>query len=257
MTKWYHIPNTDWLRVRKQYLTASDFKELGPLYDAWQESEAKAATDKRYKPASKKAEFEAKVRSIYFNKKCTTIDTYETEAMRRGHCLEPIAVQVYCDGTGRKLYHWDDALLVDDDCLSAASPDALDIPQPDAGVAFNVEGLAPFHAIEVKCFNVDNHMRNYTAEDKMHIDKDVLYQITWQMLVLDVQDVTVLFFNPGLEDYVMKDYTYTKEDLAAYLDTAMAVEAAYAQLAAKIEAETPRSEFKCASEDVIAEQFEG
>ena len=38
MANWYHEPNADWLMARKSYLTASDFKTIAPLYEAWKES---------------------------------------------------------------------------------------------------------------------------------------------------------------------------------------------------------------------------
>ena len=216
MIKWYHEVNISWLQARKDFLTASDFKELAPLYRGLKESEAKAATDKRYKPESKRADLRKKIETIWLGKKRITVDTYETEAMRRGHDLEADAIEVYCQNTGKTVYHWDDALLFQRGTGLAASPDALDCAQPEGLIKMAVDTVMPIHALEIKCFNAENHWRNYRAEDKMKIDEDILFQVAWQLYVMELQSVTVVFFNPDIPDYAVKAYTFTDEDLKEY-----------------------------------------
>ena len=260
MTKWSREITDEiirWLQSRKSYLTASDFKELAPLYRGLKESEAKAATDKRYKPESKRADLRKKIEAIWLNKKRLTIDTFETEAMRRGHCLEPEAVDVYCNNTGEVFYHWDDALLYKPGTNLAASPDALDLKQPEDIVTGDVSKFKPLHALEVKCFNTENHWRNYRADDKMKIDEDILFQIAWQLYVMELEDVTVVFFNPDLPEFAVKTYSYTGEDLKEYIDLIPDVVNYYNEYTAELEYTIPTTEFKLnAFEPELAEQFE-
>jgi len=256
--RWYHEPNTLWLIARHGYLTASDFKDLGPLYDAWQEAEEKARTNSKVKPESKKEVLIQKMENIFWEKQAAVVDTYETEAMRRGHCLEGEAVKVYCDNTGKTMYHWDDALIYEPMFYSGASPDALDVPQPNDGkVEYKVDDIFAEHGLEIKCYNPTNHMRNYRAKDKMSIDRDILYQAAWELATMKLQDITVVFYHPGMSAYRMKTYTYNREDLKELCKTANAVLQMYNDLTIELVANTPTTEFHSTETELtLMEKYE-
>ena len=74
---------------------------------------------------------------------------------------------------------------------------------------------------------------------------------------MGLNTVTVVFFHPGLPDYVMRVCTYNQDDLAPYIITAKAVKNLYQSITKIAAEETPKSEFKCeASEQELAALFE-
>lgn len=206
-----------WLVARKSCLTATDIKELSKPYVEWQESQLKAdAGDKRCKPEGKKKAFEEKCLAIWASKEFDSVDTYQSPAMIRGHVYEPAALDELYANTLDPVWHWDNVLVVRDGI--GASPDGLNVPMPDGcPVKIDWTDLGAKHAYEVKCFMGEHHMKMYDAEKPEDIDQDILYQVATQLYVFDVEDVTVVFYNPDAPKYFMNTVRVTKGDVGAII----------------------------------------
>ncbi len=259
---WEYSCNPLWLEARKGLLTATEVADLILLYDEWQDSIVKSATDKRFKPASKEAAFAKACKDLWIKKKKSmVVSNDETPAMRRGHCLEPQAVRevnAYYEqiGKGITFYHWDDVVVVHGQL--GASPDALDVPIPQAALfdcKCGYETIGAKHGLEIKSFEETRHFEVYELQDKWKIDKRIIQQVAAQIYVMGLDDCTVCFYNPNLPDYGMKLFTFTKSDCAIMFKNIEEVLAKYGEYVSKFE-QIPKCEIALhATEAQLYEQF--
>ena len=219
MKPWDYASNPKWLEARKGLLTATEIAELIEPYKEWQASEAlKANGDGRAKPESKKETFRIACRKLWAAKRAETVmKNADTAEMRRGHCLEPYAVEAV-NQLGGSFYHWDDIVVTNG--MFGCSPDALDIPMPKFAIedcVCDISDISPKHALEIKSLNPVDHMAEYELTDKWMIDKvrknsKIIQQVAGQIVSLGLEDCTVVFFNPQLKRWGVKMFTFTSKD---------------------------------------------
>ena len=251
MRQWDYTSNPRWLEARKGLLTATDIVGLIKPYQEWQNSATKsAAGDKRCNPASKQQEFHNACRKLWAEKFADWHGpNMDNAAMRRGHCLEKSCVNEVNEWRKAnglpEMYHWDDIVVKNG--AWGCSPDALDVPMPIEAIdscICDVSDIKPKHALEIKSFNDNDHMAEYELNDKWQIDAvraksstnaSIINQVAAQIISMDLDDCTVVFYNPAIPKYGIKMFTFYKSDFTAEALLFPQVVAAYEIEVAKFE----------------------
>lgn len=200
-----HECSLDWMKARQKYLTASDIKDLLPFTAT---GRPRKITDQdRLKVYSRKL------------KVLTQDDCISTGAAARGHMLEPYAIETSNYHIVSKYFHWDDALIYNEDLMLAFSPDGCNIPQHyDEGVEIindHVEELTSI--IEVKSYNPERHMSiANTPYEKI----EERWQIATAMAVCqNINSGVLVLFNPDLPKNAMAYVRYIRGDLRDEIKT--------------------------------------
>lgn len=198
MTKWFHECDLGWLRARRNFLTATDIKELLPVTKTGRK---RIVTDENYlKVLSKKLV------------NLTQDDCKSIGAAARGHVLEPFAIDAFNrSGAGYvQLNHWDDKIVTRKNSKKfelAFSPDAMDIEQGGVDTVVHVD---PKVIGEVKCYSPERHLTcGFTLKDEL----EERWQIAAAMATCDsIEEAYLIFFNPSM-DYQLFVSDYDRDDL--------------------------------------------
>lgn len=200
MTKWFHKCDKEWMIARQHCLTATDVKELLPVTKTGRK---RVVGDEQYlKVLSRKLV------------NITDDDCVSTGAAARGHILEPYAIDLFNNfsGTGERLIHWDDIVIVrpnHDDFGLGFSPDAVNIEPPL--VALMMSATDELVTIgEIKSYSAENHLRcGFTPKERL----EERWQIATAMAVCQsIEHAHLMFYNPSMEKemYVVE---YARKDL--------------------------------------------
>ena len=209
---WKHDVSEDWLRARRDVLTASEIRSLLPEFKRMLKKPEDALSPGFFSFCGAKLSGGIP-------------DTSSSGAAARGHIMEPYAVEDWNLNNGIKYYHWDDIVIKRNGI--GYSPDGLDIEQiPEMGVelwADNKSGKlkipgrdqtfrAPTRAIEVKCYEPKAHMKSLIETKE---ERDERLQVAVAFMVLPkLKVVDVLWYCPEAPVPMFSEY-YEKKDLAA------------------------------------------
>lgn len=222
---WEYTASVAWLEERNKFVTATNFGDL------------RATFLKRGKGAKEEHAFFLACAKLWASKhKCVAEPTFTSQAMMRGNELEPFAIDDYRNATGNDMYHWD-SIIVTKGCVGA-SPDGLDVEMPmTTDVSVKSEAVPAKHAVEVKCLGDEYHMAMVFEEDKKKVDIKYILQMAAMLYVIDsLEDITIVFYNPSLDKFKMKTFTYTREEMADEIKLIEDMANAYMEEAAKIDA---------------------
>jgi hypothetical protein len=196
---WCHSVNKEWLAARKKFLTASDIMKLIPTTPT---GRPRSNMDEAYLKvwAEKQSE-------VSFD------DINSSGVMARGHLMEPYAVELFNKRSSFKLHHWDNTLIYSPDGVSA-SPDALDIPQPE-GCPVSLAGADATFVSEIKAYGPGAHYEKGTA-DKMTLEER--WQLATAMYVMpSIKSGQIIFFNPSAR-HPFLNHVYGRAQLANELE---------------------------------------
>ena len=195
--KWKHKCDLGWLRMRQQWLTASEIRELVPVTKTGRPR--KIGEESYLKILAKK------------QVNLTEDDCWSFGPAARGHMLEPFAVKMYDNEFDDVvLHHWDDAIVYNPDTGLAFSPDACDIKQPDSGIAFSNGNLDITGIGEIKSYAPDHHLQCGYSNPK---DLEERWQIAAAMAVCpDIESARLIFYNPSMMEQLFV-FWYKPEDL--------------------------------------------
>lgn len=193
--RWQHEVDSDWLKARHRYLTATDIVKLWPAAKKWKLGDQIPPT---FIGLWMEKHSECDVNPVSF------------DAAARGHCMEPFAVLDANKVYGKNFYHWDDIIIVNGSI--GFSPDAMDIAQPvlpveianDSGHVNDVQEI-----LEVKCFQPYHHGQCVVNGP----EKDQRLQIAMAFKVLpNLKTAHILYYCPG-SPVDMSLFTYQESDL--------------------------------------------
>ena len=204
---WKHRCGLDWLKSRRNYLTASEIKRLIPLTAT---GRPRTITDfDRMK--------------IMANKLVTLTeeDCMSYGAAARGHIMEPYAIDslnamLKDMGVKEYFYWWDDDLVTVEDRSLAFSPDAMDVKDID-DIKF-ATAIA-----EVKSYSNEKHIAiAYTPKDMI----EERWQIAVSMaLCPNIDHGYLVLFNPKMMLERLFLIKYDRDELKKEIDTILSVEA--------------------------------
>ena len=207
---WRHVVSVEWLKARKDVLTASEIKAMLPEYKRCLKKKSGELSPGFFALCGDK---------LSVNEP----DPVSTGAAARGHILEPYAIEDWNKHHPHEKYeHWDDLVIKRNGI--GYSPDGLDGTQtPMMGVELwsneanmlftpdkNKIKFCPTRAIEIKCYEPKAHMKNLIVPKE---DRDERLQVAVAFMVLPkLKHVDVLWYCPGAP---MEMYTerYTRHDL--------------------------------------------
>lgn len=202
-----HEVSKDWLLVRSRYLNSSSIYNMLPTTETGRkrsQAQIQSAMMKAY----------AHMNTAYI----TDEDAVSTGAAARGHILEPYAIEEFNNMTGLKLYHWDDEVLVDKQCVLGWSPDALNVMQkPDHRIRhfMGVESKPFTMAGEVKCYSIEKHIEMFMADKMTRVER---WQIACGFIVCPYLETAYLIgFNPDCNQRIFAK-KYTRSDLAKEIE---------------------------------------
>lgn len=218
MTKlWRHEVSADWLQARRDVLTASEIRAMLPEYKRMLKKKPGEISPGFFALCGAKLSHDDP-------------DPISTGAAARGHIMEPYAIIDWnvneCSKPEDDYYHWDDIVIKRNGI--GYSPDGLDIPQlPEMGVQVdwseknnclvvqNETFSLPSRAIEVKCYEPKNHMKNLIVDKK---DREERLQVAVAFMVLpSLKHVDVLWYCPDAPVPMYKE-RYKKSDLKAEIE---------------------------------------
>ena len=245
---WYHEVSKDWLKARKNYLTATEIAGLIPEYKRMLKAEEGTIS-----PGF--AALWAEKLSI------GEVDPASFAAAARGHWMEEPCIDSWNAQRKEKMYHWDDTLIAKG--RVCFSPDGMSIEQPSAdvewvakdGVISNASGThtQPSFIIEIKSFEPAHHMKCVIA-DKMDQEQKILVQLATAFYVLDGLDwAELVFFCPGAP-ISMKAFEYTRDDLKVEIELVEKIHEMYAQTIKQCE-ELPVDLVAQCNEDEVYKQM--
>lgn len=231
MKKWYHEVSVEWLKARRDVLTATNVAKLLPEYKR----------SLKANPGTLMPGFAA-----LWAEKHTEVDPDPTSVgpAARGHLMEPFAVGDWNQQMLNHFHHWDDVIIKNG--VFGFSPDAMDISQSFDGVELKVsedgkylvttEGVmmqAPSRIMEIKSYDAAHHMKCCITPKDKH---DELLQLSMAFKVLPtLEKATLLFYCPGAP-ISMHEETYTRDDLEGFILTIEAIGKIYEGTAAQCEA---------------------
>lgn len=198
---WFHKVDIEWLKARQGYLSATDVKKLLP-------------TTPTGRPRGNLTEAYLKVWADK-QREILEDDTVSVGVMARGHMLEKYALAEFNKlGVMDPLYHWDDCLIHNGDCM-AFSPDSLDLEQEDDGLVSMIN-LALMEDVrymgEVKAYSTDKHYAVGLAKDKMELEER--WQLATAFYVLpSLETAALIMYDPRAQHPVLY-HLYHRIDLA-------------------------------------------
>jgi len=230
---WHHDVSEEWLRERKEWLTATDLVGLLPEYG-------------RYKRAKDKANFDCKMCTQLYGEKHSTgsVDTGSDGPAARGHIMEPYAIRTYNDEVANspsaRFFHVDDLLIYNPDNGLACSPDGLNnfimsmVKTGEFSMDAYDERLDNTTAIiEIKSYDARKHIWCASLPKEKVQER---YQIAASMLVLRNLSYGVLvFWNPSCDPY-MDVKVYARWELKDEIEELSCVAGMYGANAAKLDA---------------------
>lgn len=213
---WRHEVSVDWLKARRDVITATELVGLMSGFTKLTKAQ-KAGT--QVAPAF----------AALWGQKHSVMDPDPVSygAAARGHFMEPYAVEDYVLLSGEEYYHWDDCIICNNGL--GFSPDAMDISMKHnpthevrmdiskgkltsrhGGKTYIAESM-PKKILEIKSYGIDNHMKNMVM-DKMQLKER--YQIAVAMMVIPtLEEGTLVQYCPQLESFSMFCRKYTRTDL--------------------------------------------
>lgn len=211
--KWRHEVSTDWLKARKEFLTASEVKSLVPEY-------------KRFLKAQDPDKIMPGFCGLWAEKTGEHIgDAVSFNAMARGHIMESYAIEDYNmlrKATMGHHYHWDDVILHRDGL--GYSPDALNVRQPNSdSVSIEVTedgyvyvGAKPTSMLEIKSYEPKAHLKKFLESPT---EMEEAYQVAMAFKVLPSLKVAALvFYCPSCSRLTMFENVYTRSMLDKQLE---------------------------------------
>ena len=203
--RWQHQVSADWLRARKDVLTATEIKGLVP--------EMKRLKKKPLKDGEISPAFAALWSEKHTDSE-PDVDSPSSDAAR-GHILEPYAVETWNKIWSPELtmYHWDDCVIKQNHI--GFSPDAMDIEQIVANPWLPFSKVNATRIMEIKSYNPAHHMK-CVIKDKMDLDE--IWQIAVAFWVLPtLEDAFLAFYCPD-NPIPMKVFQYKREDFKEQID---------------------------------------
>lgn len=214
---WSHNVGRLWLAARRDYLTASEVKNLITDY-------------KRIKSGKIKLFKALQFAKVYGSKMNCEIDTSSFGPMARGHIMEPYAVQEYNRINRTDYFPWDDKLIARG--RIAFSPDAMDIPQlPGTKMIVNSDddlvdkngnvNPGPRAILEIKSYEAGTAFQRLSmigSNDPI----EERWQVAMAMAVCHTIEIgTVMFYLPQCGMEFSK--AYEREDLIEEIETVMEI----------------------------------
>lgn len=207
---WRHKCDLTWLKERRNYLTATDVKDLLPMTKT---GRPRLVTDEMYL-------------SVFARKdhRPSEDDCVSTGAAARGHILEPFAIECFNRFECSCLQHWDDVIIpkIDKGRHLAFSPDACDIPIVKDDVVESVwYGPSPRMIGEVKCYSPSKHLMLGMADKKTLEER---WQIATAMACKpSIEAAYLILYNPSME-FQMFVHEYSRDDLASEIEVVNQIE---------------------------------
>ncbi len=197
---WKHEVNEKWLEARKNFVTATEMRDLLPKFNKATKMELAGTKVNEYCLA------------LWAEKHEAGADPASFGAAARGHVLEPYAVQEFNDLVGQPVkFQWADDFLIHDGFLSF-SPDAMDVPQPKGAVTSHYSELEqkPEHILEIKSYSAKNHIKALLTDKNKLPER---YQLAGAMSVCpSIETATIFFYNPSCS-CAWHHKVYTRDDL--------------------------------------------
>lgn len=212
MVDWMHKVDEQWLKERRNVVTATELVHLVPEF-------------KRAEKAGRTNEVWPAFAALWEQKHSEIEpDPYSFKAAARGHYCEPYAIESWNKQTSVKMYHWDDCIICNNGL--GFSPDGMNIEQPSTNcVRLDIDGksmvgkgvridLMPTSLVEVKSYDIDHHTKSMVS-NKMskQLESERMQMAVAMMVVPTLEEVNLILFCPPAR-HSMAVRTYTKEELS-------------------------------------------
>ena len=244
MKNWYHEVSVEWLKERRNVITATEIASLLPEYKRMQKKESGVLS-----PGSA---------ALWCAKHTDTdIDTESKGAMARGHVLEPWAIKEWNRQAKPEHFHWDDCII----CRNGVgfSPDGCDVPMhlSDAKLSVTSDNVlvnddgetqqAPTSILEIKSYEPAHHMKCVIEDKKEHKE---LWQVAVAFYVVPcLEEAKIIWFCPD-SPIPMWVEEYKREDLEEQLKIIDGIVDMYFKTAGRCEQISSKYTVECTEDQI-------
>ena len=183
MRPWSHSCSLDWLKARREVLTATEAISLLPENRKWDGASIMPNCAGLWGTKTSSEE----------------LDPMSLSWAARGHILEPYALAQYRSISGDDIFWYDDLIITGNigfspdglSCNIPLKPNEVRIESNDKRFANNIDVTA----YEVKCYAAKKHTQKILENKMKHEER---YQVAWAMLCcLNITKAELIFFNPS------------------------------------------------------------